>query len=791
MDSGRTLLRGVIAACTFAIILFAVSACDTGLGGPAAGLPTAGEQGPAGPQGAQGPQGAEGPQGPQGPQGGDGPQGPGGLNAGDPLPLTIVTITGVNGGAPVTIGSPFFVDFTIEDDDGDPIAQSSLDRIRANVGGPSAGYNRVISSLTITTTAVQNPDGSYRYTFAQFPANYIAPLGGGATGANVDGTYTLDIEARRIFTVDGEDIRKSGDDVADFRVGAGTLAAREYVTQNACNTCHVALEFHGGGRTKVSGCVICHGVGANDAGQSLKFADMIHALHRGADLPNVKATVNGVDPYSYLTFADVEFPYMPGGTGFNEQTRNCGTCHGGAAQGAEIYAPAHITQANCKGCHDDIDFTDGKILDPNNATVAAGTVDKDDLLLPAYRIAPNGVSHNLPDGSCQFCHGPGLTFAVEQKHAPVLWQPNNPADPTKPNGIRVNITSVTGASGAGGQFMPGDFPVVTFNIVDSNNANINMTNVASLNFILAGPVENYQKVLPTGTPASNGTVSIKGAGGVPSTGMGPFTYTSPTAIPATYPTLVNDSAAFTFANGSGELQGRPLVNGSYTVYLYAYRNIVVDSVTYRETSDPALFPIRIGTAGTAASYAGFVTDDKCNSCHGSLRLHGSGRKGVAGCVLCHVAGSEDRAIAVSGTQDPAPDTVDMKVMIHKLHNARELSVVRAGGKYDIIGFASGQPSTTGSLIDFSTAFTPVMPDGNMNCEKCHATDAWRNPVEVENVSIWKVACTSCHDSVAVAAHVALNTWDDDADPSTPGVESCATCHGSGQAFSVENMHASP
>jgi hypothetical protein len=133
----------------------------------------------------------------------------------------------------------------------------------------------------------------------------------------------------------------------------------------------------------------------------------------------------------------------------------------------------------------------------------------------------------------------------------------------------------------------------------------------------------------------------------------------------------------------------------------------------------------------------------------------------------------------------------MKVMIHKIHQARELSVVQNGGKYDIIGFAQGQPATTGNIIDFSTAFTPVMPNGNENCEKCHATDAWKSPVEVANVNIWKVACTSCHDSDAVAAHVALNTWDNDSDPTTPGIEGCATCHGDGKEFSVEKMHTSP
>ena len=278
-------------------------------------------------------------------------------------------------------------------------------------------------------------------------------------------------------------------------------------------------------------------------------------------------------------------------------------------------------------------------------------------------------------------------------------------------------------------------------------------------------------------------------GGVPATGVGPFTYTSPTAIPANYPVPANDSTAFSYANGDGELGGQALKSGSYTVMIYAYRTFTTGGLTYREVSAPGLKPIRIGSTGTAAAYPGYVTDAKCNACHGDLRLHGNGRKGVENCVMCHVAGAEDRPNVVSGTQDPAPDTIDFKVLIHKLHNARELSVVTNGGKYDIVGYAAGAASNTGNLIDFSTAFTPVMPDGNKNCAKCHATDAWKTPVERSDVNIWKVACTSCHDSAATAAHVTLNTLPGVG--GAPGIESCTTCHGDGAAFAVDLVHATP
>jgi OmcA/MtrC family decaheme c-type cytochrome len=611
-----------------------------------------------------------------------------------------------------------------------------------------------------------------------------AATGGG--GAVAAGTYTVGIEARRTFVVDGVIIRKADDAYFDFAVGGSSLTHRQIVTQVACNTCHVSMSVHGDNRHDLTGCVLCHTTGALSNQTvpntvSIELADMVHRLHRGAELPRVTATANGADPYRYIVygfqgspsdFSIVEFPFMPGGAGFDLQTRNCQTCHGGATQGALSHADAGITQAHCTTCHDDLDFATGTILDPTNVTVIAGTLTKAQLTDPAFRVSPLGaVPHDFSDGSCYVCHGDGRVDAILDLHLPPL------SNPANINGIKITDISVTGDAGRG-FFQPGDLPVVTFNIKDATNALIDMGNVQSLNLVISGPVENYQKILPL----TGSTVALKGAGGVPSTGTGPFTYTSPTAIPATYPAPANDSTAFSYANGDGELSGRALVSGSYTVMIYAYRQFTLDSVTYREVTVPGLKPIRIGSTGTAAAYPGYVTDAKCNACHGDLRLHGNGRKGVENCVMCHVAGAEDNPTPASGTQDPAPDTIDFKVMIHKIHDARQLSVVLNGGKYDIVGFGN-------ALIDFSTAFTPVMPDANKNCAVCHATDAWKTPVERTDVDIWKVACTSCHDSAATAAHVTLNTVSGGG--TAPGVESCSTCHGSGAAFAVDLMHATP
>ncbi|MBP7745439.1 MAG: OmcA/MtrC family decaheme c-type cytochrome [Phycisphaerae bacterium] len=746
-------------------------------------------------EGPTGPTGPEGPTGPAGPTGATGPQGDPGLAAGDTLPDTVVTITDVSGSSPVELGGPVNVTFTIQDGSSNTIAIEELDRFSIYVSGPTEGYQRVIVPEGDLTKVTTNADGSYTYALGNLPTTYAkpvnAPSGGGGTVAA--GTYTVGIEARRTFTVDGESVRKAGDATFDFAVGGATPTAREFVTQANCNICHVQMTVHGSNRFSLTGCVLCHTAGALDSAgaESIEFGEMIHKLHTGANLPRVAATADGSDPYLYevagfqgnvVDFSHVQFPFMPGGTGFNEQMRNCQVCHGGAAQGAEIYADANLTQARCTTCHDDLNFDSGTVLDQDNELF--GTLKQTQLNNVAYRVPPGkssdsaGVVHKFADGSCALCHGAGMTYDAEVVHVPPLSNPDNIL------GLKVVIDSVEGNSGDG-FFAVGDAPIVTFRVLDANDDPVDMEDLWSVNFVMAGPTVNYQKILPVaGSTAAIKATSNEGVvtmtGGVPATGTGPFVYTSPAAIPATYPAPLNDSAAFTYADGWGELSGQNLKAGSYTIMVYAYRQFTLGDTTYRETSEPGLFGVRINTAGSGAAgdYPGFVTDAKCNACHGDLRFHGNGRKSVENCVMCHTAGAEDRPNVAEGqTQAPEADSIDFKIMIHKIHAARALSVVQDGGVYDLVGFGN-------NVADFSTAFTPVMPNGPANCVACHATDAWKTPVERNDVSIWKVACTSCHDSTATAVHVELNTLG-------VGQEGCAVCHGDGKTFSVERSHAVP
>src|SRR5260370_6365513 len=90
----------------------------------------------------------------------------------------------------------------------------------------------------------------------------------------------------------------------------------------------------------------------------------------------------------------------------------------------------------------------------------------------------------------------------------------------------------------------------------------------------------------------------------------------------------------------------------------------------------------------------------CNTCHDQLSAHGGSRRGVEMCMLCHTP----------QTVDPdTGNTIDRKVMVHKIHMGSSLPSVQAGKPYQIIGFNQ-------TVVDWSTVGFPadVRPCGTVH-----------------------------------------------------------------------------
>jgi OmcA/MtrC family decaheme c-type cytochrome len=167
-----------------------------------------------------------------------------------------------------------------------------------------------------------------------------------------------------------------------------------------------------------------------------------------------------------------------------------------------------------------------------------------------------------------------------------------------------------------------------------------------------------------------------------------------------------------------------------------------------------------------------VNNDACNACHDNLELHGEARFDVEYCVTCHNPYSIDGDTA----DKPWGGSVDMKVMIHKIHYGENLTQ-----GYKIVGYG-------GTEHDYSDI---IFPQDVRNCTTCHQ----ESNEAVPQASNWRTvqnraACGTCHDDIDWAAgdHPGGFVFDDDT--------LCSGCHDDsaplpGGKIRVSEAHAQP
>lgn len=481
----------------------------------------------------------------------------------------------------------------------------------------------------------------------------------------------------------------------------------------------------------ISSCNECHAkLVEHGSRYETKFCVTCHnptTYSAEVDFPVLIHSVHSAnETYRDGNFADLRFP---------QEVTNCAKCH----TGDDAETPEgdnwknKPTMAACGACHSDVDFAVG-------TNHAGGAQESNE--------------------NCTICHRPNGLSDIAVVHAETE------------RTLSATITAVDISD------MDGSV-TVTFSADDGGTAVTDAANMTSMYWTLAklvpgtGAASNHWQSYTGRTRSKNhaGVAPVVVQGYQEKAGDGTLTHVG--AGVWTYKFALRN------ATPHGDIRNMTHLHDKDNDTLETSFNVAYDpNLTHRvgmefrdadgvRNIDNAFFDfVPAGTAITETR--NIVSMDVCETCHGGVKLH----KGYTTeyCVTCHNQSTFDPF-----TEDD-PVVVDFQRMIHKLHMGEDLSKPYDVNHHDFKGsLNNGDPDV-------------VFPQEITNCTVCHIDDQWKeNPTSR--------ACGTCHDSDANYAHIRLNILEGAAPASMlnefvgDDTEACATCHGEGQAFNVEDMHA--
>jgi len=189
-------------------------------------------------------------------------------------------------------------------------------------------------------------------------------------------------------------------------------------------------------------------------------------------------------------------------------------------------------------------------------------------------------------------------------------------------------------------------------------------------------------------------------------------------------------------------------SATHTIGIYGSRDLSEFNLGTNYASATFNF---VPNGSTVTTTRDVIRTASCNKCHDQLSFHGGSRRGMDMCILCHQP----------QTLDPdTGNTLDFKVMIHKIHMGSQLPSVQAGHPYQIIG-------RNGAVSDWSTVVYPADP---RRCTSCHEQNTGAAQATIFLTKPTAVACGSCHDDVNFATGANH--------PGGPQIDDnlCANCH---------------
>ncbi len=314
--------------------------------------------------------------------------------------------------------------------------------------------------------------GTYDYTFGT-----KAPVTFDATA-----THSVGATASRNLSSYGYSTYTANDVFTFVPNGSAVTNVRDIVSETSCNGCHNPLSAHGGPRTLIRYCVLCHTPQSTNP-DTLNTVDLkvfIHKLHMGSSLPSVVAggTYQVVHRGAVVDFSKIVFP---------QDIRNCTPCHAAGPTQSSYWA-TQPSRAACGSCHDNVNFATG-----------------------ANHV--NLIQND--DTQCTNCHA---SVAHTEFDASIPGAHTVPNNSTALPGIVLKVLSVSNAT-------PGSTPPVQFQVTDKSGSPVDITKLSTIRVVLGGPNTDY------GTGAGGIRVSetpTKATGGA----NGIYMYTMTNKIPA-------------------------------------------------------------------------------------------------------------------------------------------------------------------------------------------------------------------------------------------------------------------
>ncbi len=709
-------------------------------------------EGPAGPAGQQGDPGSDGAPGPTGATGDAGANGSATPSPWLTSPGVAIDVTGITfGSAGATIA------FTLTDGSGVGLDRSGLltsdavqvsfvmSQLAVQADGTPGQYTAYTAQQVTSgsgATAIQ-PYTESNGVFATVDVTkgeYTYALASPLTG--IDPTLTQTVGGLAVRTIAGKEVIARG--TFSARPDGGATLEREVVTDATCNSCHHALDAHGGRWESPSQCILCHQPQNSDptSGNTLDFKVMVHKIHSGSSLPSVV----GGTPYQivgYMSsvndFSTVVFP---------QNIQRCTACHAGAQGDRWETAPA---KPACTSCHDTTSFV---------------------LPVPAG-MTPHGGGSQPDNAMCAVCHpATGSIAGIADMHLTGLLSPTATT-------VALTIQSMTNTG-------PGQTPTLTFTaLVDGAPADLIGSPLTGITATIAGPTTDYTTNWQAKVQGSGavGTLSVVNA----ASGIYSYTFPATAAIPAT-------------ATGSYAVALEGYLQANSTAPRFATVNPVLAfavtdatpqprrSIVSRDNCNACHYDLALhGGARKSPEYCVFCHNPATYDSAGAPRFEGTSN--VLADTLdfrhfihkIHAGTTLSEPFVIGGYPFP--------------------SAANPAGTQNNFG-ADRYPAPLTSCTACHTSNNWTLPAvaptteqpstyGLMSCSEPLGT----NPTNYCDSPLWTVtqtaqiqpqasACTSCHDAPATAAHAQLNT--------TPaGVEACATCHGPGMEYDVATFHGTP